>query len=141
MFRFRKDQTSESAVRGMPSQYGGLKCLAALLMIGGIVHASATTSAADNAVTCEIRSESKNGMLWLTAIAHSHHPVSGQYHLIVSKRGESGSSDNAQSGEFTLNQGHDSVLTTTVLDGGAIGHYSARLSIETNAGRVSCHSP
>ncbi len=90
---------------------------------------------------CDIRSEPKDGLLQLTAIVRSKDPLSGQYNLIVSKHSETGSSENTQRGAFALTSEHERVLTTTLLDHSAFGHYRAELSVITNIGRVSCSSP
>jgi hypothetical protein len=90
---------------------------------------------------CDIRSESKDGFLQLTAVVRSKDPVSGQYNLIVHKHSKTGSSENAQSGAFELTSERERVLTTTLLDHSAFGHYRAELSVRTTIGRVSCSSP
>ncbi|HEU4660659.1 MAG TPA: curli-like amyloid fiber formation chaperone CsgH [Pseudolabrys sp.] len=90
---------------------------------------------------CQIRAEPANGYLRLQAIARSNEQVSGRYRLLVSKNSASGSSQNVQSGSFNLTSGRERVLSTVVLDGSAIGHYHAQLSLDSDQGRVSCSSP
>lgn len=90
---------------------------------------------------CQIRAEPENGYLRLQAIARSNEQVSGRYRLLVSKNSASGSSQNVQSGSFDLISGRERVLSTVVLDGSAIGHYHAQLSLDSDQGRVSCSSP
>jgi CsgH protein len=90
---------------------------------------------------CDIRSEPKGDFLQLTAIVRSKEPLSGEYNLIVRKHSETGTSENAQSGAFELTLEHERVLTSTLLDHSAFGHYRAELAIKTTIGRVSCSSP
>lgn len=131
-----------TGVIAMRPQTAHRQLLAILFVIGGFAHTSiAFAGETDAAVGCELRSEKKNGFLRLTAVARAKIAISGRYHMVVSKHSASGSSENAQSGAFTLVPNHERVLTTTVLDDGASGHYRANLSIDTNAGRVSCSSP
>jgi CsgH protein len=137
-----EDEIAENGMALTPVRNGRWALLTVFFVIGSFV--PNTFAAADDpaaAVACGIRSEMKNGLLQLTAIVRSKEPVSGQYNLVVSKDSQSGRSENAQSGAFTLSAEHERVLTTTLLDRGAVGHYRAKLSIKTNAGRVSCSSP
>ncbi len=115
-----------------------------MAFIAGVGTATKTAVAAEGAaprLECDIRSEPKDGFLRLTAIVRSKEPLSGQYNLVVSKHSETGSSENAQSGAFELISERERVLTTTLLDHSAVGHYHAELSVRTTIGRVSCSSP
>lgn len=133
-----KDEIAKNGIA--PVQNGRWALLSVFFVIGSFAPNTVATDPAA-AVGCDIRSEMKNGLLQLKAIVRSKEPVSGQYNLVVSKHSQSGSSANAQSGAFTLSAEHERVLTTTLLDRGAVGHYRAKLSVTTNAGRVSCSSP
>lgn len=120
------------------------RLFAAAVIIVGICAPITFSAAAERPETleCGVRGEVKDGFLQLSAVVRSREPVSGRYQFIVSKRSQSGSSENAQSGAFTLGPEPERVLTTTLLDRGAVGHYQARLSIETKTGTVvSCSSP
>ncbi|WOH68018.1 curli-like amyloid fiber formation chaperone CsgH [Bradyrhizobium sp. BWA-3-5] len=93
-------------------------------------------------VGCQIRVTSQNDMLRLEAVANGPETATGTYRLDVLKQSPSGTSQNVQSGAFTLEAGRDAILTTVVLDGSARGHYRARLSLDTKEfGSVSCVSP
>ena len=94
------------------------------------------SSAAEPKMTigCQIRVTSQNDMLRLEAVASGPETAT--------KQSPSGTSQNVQSGAFTLGADRDAILTTVVLDGSARGHYRARLSLDTKEfGSVSCVSP
>lgn len=102
------------------------------------------SSAAEPKMTigCQIRVTSQNDMLRLEAVANGPETATGTYRLDVLKQSPSGTSQNVQSGAFTLGADRDAILTTVVLDGSARGHYRARLSLDTKEfGSVSCVSP
>ena len=102
------------------------------------------SSAAEPKMTigCQIRVTSQNDMLRLEAVANGPEAATGSYRLDVLKQSPSGTSQNVQSGAFTLEADRDAILTTVVLDGSARGHYRARLSLDTKEfGSVSCVSP
>ena len=102
------------------------------------------SSAAEPKMTigCQIRATSQNDMLRLEAVANGPETATGTYRLDVLKQSPSGTSQNVQSGAFTLEAGRDAILTTVVLDGSARGHYRARLTLDTKEfGSVSCVSP
>src|SRR5690242_19316129 len=102
------------------------------------------SSAAEPKMTvgCQIRVTSQNDMLRLEAVANGPETATGTYRLDVLKQSPSGTSQNVQSGAFTLEAGRDAILTTVVLDGSARGHYRARLTLDTKEfGSVSCVSP
>jgi len=92
-------------------------------------------------VKCAIRVSPGPDFIRLEAVAQSGTPVSGQYALSISKQSSTGSSQNFQSGDFSLMSDHEQILATTVLDPSAQGHYSAKLSLEWRQGSVSCGSP
>jgi hypothetical protein len=110
---------------------------AGLLDPGGEAHAGSLTGN----VKCTIRVTPGPDFLRLEAIAQSGTPVSGQYDLSISKQSSTGSSQNMQSGDFSLTTDQEQILATTALDPSAQGHYSARLSLEWRQGRVTCGSP
>jgi hypothetical protein len=104
---------------------------------GEKAHAGASTAV----VKCAIRVTSGSDFIRLEAVAQSGTSVSGQYDLSISKQSSTGSSQNMQSGDFSLTSDQEQVLATTVLDASAQGHYSARLSLQWRHGRVTCSSP
>lgn len=112
-------------------------CLASFPCLGAPMKPLPT----DMPLQCLIRAEDTGSALRLQAIARAHSPVSGQYRLSILKQSSSGTSQNMQSGNFSIGSGQDSVLTTVLLEQAAIGHYEASLSLESNRGSVSCISP
>ncbi len=121
---------------------GGLPFLLALIACVSVESESVVAEeGAASRLECAIRSEPKGDFLQLTAIVRSKKQLSGEYNLIVSKHSETGTSENAQSGAFSLTSERERVLTTTLLDHSAFGHYRAELSLKTTIGRVSCSSP
>lgn len=93
-------------------------------------------------IGCQIRATSQNDMLRLEAVATARQAATGTYRFEVSKQSSTGTSQNAQSGAFHLNADHDEILTTVVLDRSALGHYRARLTLQSQEfGSVSCVSP
>jgi hypothetical protein len=99
---------------------------------------------AESAATigCHIRATSQSNALRLEAMAKGEKAASGTYRFEVSKISSSGSSQNVQSGAFRLQPDRDELLTTVILDGTALGHYRARLILDSaEFGSVSCASP
>jgi hypothetical protein len=93
-------------------------------------------------IGCHIRVTPQNDMLRLEAVANGRETANGSYHFEIFKQSSTGTSQNVQSGAFHLDAGRDEVLTTVVLDGSALGHYRARLMLESKEfGSVSCVSP
>lgn len=96
---------------------------------------------AEMTMVCHIHAIEQHGMLRLEAVATGEKPVRGQYRFEVLKQSSSGTSQNVQSGAFDLQPNRDDVLTTVILDGSAIGHYQARLTLKSDTGSVTCVSP
>ncbi|MBN9008470.1 MAG: hypothetical protein J0H40_24080 [Rhizobiales bacterium] len=93
-------------------------------------------------IDCHIRATSQGNTLRLEAMAKGEKAASGTYRFEVSKISSSGSSQNVQSGAFRLQPDRDELLTTVILDGSALGHYRARLTLDTaEFGSVSCALP
>jgi len=105
------------------------------------VSAPARPDPAVPTVQCRVAAKVSQGMVRLQAIARAAAPISGKYRFSVNKRSRSGTSQSAQSGSFTLNSVQEHTLTVVVLDGSAIGHYTAELVLEWHNGRVACRSP
>ncbi|PTM41478.1 hypothetical protein C8D03_3022 [Bosea sp. 124] len=95
----------------------------------------------DAELQCQIRAENTGSALRLQAVARSQSPASGQYRLSILKQNASGTSQNMQSGSFSIGPGQERVLTTVLLEQAAIGHYEASLSLESDHGSISCTSP
>jgi hypothetical protein len=112
----------------------------AVLTIMRIAVASATGTTMN--VGCQIRAIPYNDMLRLEAVAVGPRPATGNYQFEVFKQSSSGTSQNVQSGEFELDAGRDTILTTVILEGAARGRYRARLTLDSQEfGRISCVSP
>lgn len=102
------------------------------------------SSAAEPTMTigCHIRVTPQNSALRLEAVAKGRQAATGSYRFEVFKQSPTGTSQNAQSGEFHLDADREEILTTIVLDGSALGHYRARLTLDSQEfGAVSCISP
>lgn len=109
----------------------------------GISSALSTPRNTDSApgVSCQIKAEPTSQFLRLQALARADKDLEGQYSLFVSKRSETGSSQNAQSGYFALSAGSETILSTLTLDRSALGHYEAKLVLTWDQGSTSCQSP
>lgn len=92
-------------------------------------------------VSCHIRSDSSSGLLRLQAVARSESDLQVRYRLFVLKRSQTGTSQNVQSGDFSLISGTETTLANLALDGSARGHYEAKLILEWDQGSTSCQSP
>jgi len=93
-------------------------------------------------IDCHIRATPQSNLLRLEAMAKGHRTTTGTYRFEVFKQSSTGTTQNVQSGEFHLDADRDEILTTVVLDGSAVGHYRAKLTLESHEfGSVSCVSP
>jgi hypothetical protein len=106
---------------------------------GGVAYAQPERR--DMEVECHISATPRGGLLRLDATARAKEPITGQYTLSVRKESSSGTSENLQSGGFSLPRDQERVLTTVVLEGSAQGHFAAKLSLEWDQGKVSCSLP
>jgi hypothetical protein len=97
--------------------------------------------ASASAVKCDIRTKADAEGIRLEATARSKERVQGEYVFTVLKQSSSGTSQTEQSGEFALERGGETVLTTVVLDAAARDHYRASLTMTWDHGRVACQSP
>ena len=91
-------------------------------------------------VVCHIRVTLNDVTVRLDAVAGSRENLSGQYRFELLKKSATGTSRNVQSGAFNLKANAEDVLTTTFLDSSALGHYQAKLVLDTSSGSVSCVS-
>lgn len=96
---------------------------------------------AASAIECRISATVADGMLRLKAFATGRKQASGEYFFEVAKTSDSGTSQNVQSGVFAVDADQETTLTTVLLEGSAVGHYKARLTLISNSGRISCVSP
>lgn len=117
-----------------------LACLAGCLGTLSAFSISPTTQPATG-VSCTITAEPTSQFLRLQALARADRDLQGQYMLSVSKRSETGSSQNVQSGDFALSSGSATPLSTLTLDRSALGHYEAKLVLTWDQGSTSCQSP
>lgn len=115
-----------------------LVVIAMAVLSPGCLPASAQAA---SAIECRISATVADGMLRLNAIANGRKQASGEYVFEVAKTSESGTSQNVQSGGFAVDADQETILTTVLLEGTAVGHYQARLTIISNSGRISCVSP
>jgi hypothetical protein len=92
-------------------------------------------------VQCQIRITPGTELLRLEALARARKPITGEYTLSVSKHSSAGTSQNLQSGAFSLPSDKQQVLTTLFLEKAAQGHFTATLWLEWNQGKVSCSLP
>jgi hypothetical protein len=92
-------------------------------------------------IGCHIRVTPGDVTVRVEAVAGSRKNLNGQYRFDLLKSDAAGTSHNIQSGAFNLKADTEDVLTTTFLDVSALGHYQAKLVLDTSYGRVSCVSP
>jgi hypothetical protein len=88
-----------------------------------------------------IRAQPDRDFLRLEAVVRSNTAIAGRYSFVVAKRSSTGSSNNTQSGAFTLQREREQVLTTLILDRSAVGNYHAELSLQSDRGSFTCTSP
>jgi hypothetical protein len=96
-----------------------------------------TTKISDD-VRCEIRATPTSGGVQLRSIATASRAVSGEYEFVVEKQGGGGTSSTAQSGDFSVGPGTESLLSEVSLglSGGAT--YVAQLTLYWNGAETSC---
>lgn len=70
----------------------------------------------------------------IQAVAHADRPIDGDYELVITKSGGSGSSDVTQSGPFSVVVGESVTLGSTEL--GADGRYRAVLVLRDQSGEL-----
>ena len=114
--------------------------LAAGMLASGLATAglSSATESSAPAFNCELRARSSGGAVDLTALASSASAASGNYRLVVAKRGDAGGADVEQSGSFTLAAGGTRTLSSVsmTLERGAI--YDAKLVVTSRSGKFTC---
>jgi hypothetical protein len=93
------------------------------------------------AIGCRIGVTADGGAIRIEALAHSRTDATGHYRFDVRKDGASGTSQNVQSGDFSLQADREKILSTTILGVSEADHYQAKLLIVSSSGSVSCISP
>ena len=118
-------------------------CLASIVGLCVLLMSTCLPSSSEPAavIECSIRVTPERNLLRLDAIARGRHSAQGDYRFEIAKNSSSGISNNAQSGAFSLEADRQTIITTVFLEGSALGHYRARLILETDFGSVSCASP
>jgi hypothetical protein len=96
------------------------------------------TTVVANDVRCEIRATPTSGGVQLRSVATAGRAVSGEYEFVVEKQGGGGTSSTAQSGDFSVGPGTESLLSEVSLglSGGAT--YVAQLTLYWNGAETSC---
>jgi hypothetical protein len=92
-------------------------------------------------IGCHIRVTLGDVTVRLEAVAGSRKNLNGRYRFELLKSDAAGTGHNVQSGAFNLKADTEDVLTATFLDVSALGHYQAKLVLDTGSGSVSCVSP
>jgi hypothetical protein len=92
-------------------------------------------------IECAIRASPTENSLRLEAIVRANSRVAGRYRFVIFKQSATGSSNSTQTGNFTLQNEPEKVLSTLILDRSDIGHYHAELSLQSNHGTFECTSP
>ena len=128
---------------GFRMTFVGTIAATAFTLLFCLIFASVSFSAEPTmTIGCHIRATTQNGMLRLEAVATARRPVTGTYRFEISKESSTGTSQNMQSGAFRVDTDRDQTLTTVILDGSALGHYRAELTLQSpGSGSVSCVSP
>jgi predicted aspartyl protease len=118
---------------------------AAFLSVTGIFGIAAASpvepGASSLGLRCRIEVDHAGGMLRLQALGRSEAAVFGRYRFSIEKQSAAGASANQQSGDFALAPGEEKILATVMLDSGAEGHFSARLTINSATGSAVCQAP
>lgn len=111
------------------------------LMLCGPVFASGSAVAGAAGPDCGFRTEKHGGLFIVGAIASSGFPDTGRYTLEMSKKNSGGISRNMQQGDFSIQPGLETVLSTTAMEAAAEGHVSARLTLKSKRGVSTCTFP
>ena len=107
-----------------------------LLAAAGL--AAKPDKAAAGDIECRLENTRERGSVRLQAIAYAKEAVAGQYSFEVDKSGSAGMSQTAQSGEFHLSAGQETVLGEVTLGSGDGMSYTAVLTLGANGRQVSC---
>lgn len=92
-----------------------------------------TTDRAAN-VSCEVRLTPTRRGLRIEAVAHSTYAVAGEYDLVISKDGPSGTSDISQGGPFEAPENSDVTLSASEFGVERGDRYRARLVLRNESG-------
>lgn len=94
------------------------------------------TYQAPDAVQCAVLLTRTSGALAIEAVASANYDFAGEYDLVVTKRGRSGSSDISQGGEIDAAAGEDVTLASSEFNFERGDRYSARLVLRDRDGVV-----
>ncbi|WP_131858780.1 curli-like amyloid fiber formation chaperone CsgH [Bosea sp. BK604] len=98
-------------------------------------------SPGDAKLRCDIIGQDLGTGYRLKALARTAQADRGEYQFMVLKQSASGTSQNMQSGAFSIESSGEQILTAVVLERSAQGHVRAELAIETDHGSVTCNFP
>mgnify|MGYP001232480057 CR=1 FL=1 len=93
-------------------------------------------AAASAEVSCDVRFTPSAGVLRIEALARAAVAASGEYEMVVTKEGPSGSSDISQSGPFEINSDAELALSASEFGVEPGDHYSARLRLRDDDGEL-----
>ncbi len=99
-----------------------------------VAEATAAMGPAVPGLSCEVRLTPTRGGLRIEALAHSGEAFSGEYELVVTKTGTSGSSDITQGGPIEIRDSAELILGAAEFGLDRGDHYQARLSLRGESG-------
>lgn len=115
-----------------------LLALAAPLTLAAVAPAPTTAAGGGAPLTCAIGTTPVPGGVRVEAVATAGTDLTGTYRLSVGSGDGNNASTIAQGGEFTVQAGGRSVLSSVVLGGDAGSHFTARLTVEWPGGQATC---
>lgn len=111
--------------------------LSALLGAGLIGAALTATANATDPIRCEIHVKERGDAIALEAVVLASQAAEGTYELQVTGSGAGGSSDIAQSGDFSVAAGAESSVGSVTLSNDGTS-YVARLAVTSGSGTHRC---
>jgi hypothetical protein len=96
------------------------------------------TAIAASTVRCELRADASGNVTQLSAIAKASSAISGNYRLMVTKRGYSGSADIDQAGGFAIVPGAPNTLGQISVNLEPGSTFDAKLTVSWPGGTTSC---
>lgn len=102
----------------------------------GVAASAGAAQSRNNPLTCEIRQETKGGMVTLEGVVIADADTSGSYRLAISGGGSGGSSTINQGGGFAATAGAETTLGRVMV--GAGGLYDVKLEIDAGGYSASC---
>lgn len=107
------------------------------LVGAGLVVASLAAPANADPIRCEIHVKERGNAIALEAVVLASKAAEGTYELHVTGSGTGGSSDIAQSGDFTVAAGAESSVGSVTLSNDGTS-YVARLAVTSDSGTHRC---